>query len=232
MDVRMSLIDHLEELRTRILKVLVVLVILFLVCFAFHEPLTRWLLLPADGVKLIFTSPEETFIASLRVAFLGSLYLGTPWIITQAIAFVFPGLTWSERRWVLPLGVFSFLLFSLGIFFSYYFLLPVGLKFLLGFGPHEVEPMLSIGKYLGFSATLLFATGLSFELPLVLLGCSLVGVVDSTRLRAYRHYAFLGAFVLGGVVTPSTDIFTQGLLAAALYSLYEVSIVVIRLARR
>ncbi|MGE5706916.1 MAG: twin-arginine translocase subunit TatC [Bacteroidota bacterium] len=220
----MPLLDHLEELRARLIRVIVAFLLLTLLCFAFHEPLLRLMLRPAGEVKLIFTGPAESFLASLRVVFACGFYLTLPILLHEGISFVRPGLTLRERRWALPLLVASFLLFSLGVVFAYFLLLPVGLKFLLTFGPTEIQAMISIGHYIGFAAALLLATGLSFQLPLVLLILASLGIVDGKKLKEARKYALLGAFVAGGVLTPSTDLFTQALLAGALYLLYEVSI--------
>jgi sec-independent protein translocase protein TatC len=113
--------------------------------------------------------------------------------------------------------------------FSYFLLLPAGLQFLVGFAPPEVKALLSVGKYLSFAAGLMFATGLAFQLPLFLLGASAAGVVTSYFLARYRRQAFFAAFVAAAIITPSIDIFTQVVLAGALYLLFELSIVFIRL---
>lgn len=237
----MNVLDHLEELRWRIIKSLAALIVGAMVVFAFNAQLIHLLERPlqpgslpfgsglANPVQLIFTSPGEYFMAVMKVALLGGVYLGLPVILYQLLAFIAPGLTPQERRWAIPTVTAAFVLFTVGIVFSYFFLLPAGLQFLVGFAPADVKAMLSIGKYISFSAGLMFATGLAFQLPLFLLGASVMGLVTSYYLARYRRHALLVAFVLGAIITPSVDIFTQSILAIALYLLFELSIVLIRL---
>ncbi len=229
---QMTFLEHLEELRWRLLKTVSAIAVGTLLAFVFHQHLVTWLLKPAEGIELIFTAPAEYFMVTLRVAFFAGLYLSLPVLLYQVIAFVAPGLTPGERRWTLPMLVAAFLLFTTGALFSYFFLLPVGLKFLVGFAPEGIDPLLSIGSYLSFAASLVFASGLSFELPLVLFFLSLMGLVTSTKLKEFRRYFLIVALVVAAVVTPSPDIFTQGILAVALMGLYELSILLVKGIKR
>lgn len=228
----MTFIEHLEELRWRIIKALLALVVGFVVSFVFNRQLLTWLSVPAGHVRFIFTSPAEYFMASLKVALFAGLYLSLPVILYQAIAFLAPGLTPTERRWVVPISLGSFLLFTLGAAFAYYALLPAGLRFLIGFAPASVTPMLAIGTYLGFAASMLFAAGFIFELPLVLLALAMIGVVSSGLLARFRRVAIVAALAIGAIITPSADIFSQVMLAGALILLYESSIWLIRFTGR
>lgn len=228
----MTFVEHLEELRWRIVKSLVALLVGFVACFAFHRELMTWLSRPAGGVEFIFTAPGEYFMAALKVAFYGGLYLALPVILYQSLAFLAPGLTPHERRWVIPITLGSFLLFTAGAAFSYVLLLPAGLHFLLGFSPASIAPMLSIGTYLGFAAALVFAAGLVFELPLVLLALALVGILSSRMLAGFRRVAFVAALAVAALISPSGDIFSQVMLALALILLYELSVWLIRLTGR
>ncbi|HEY9897835.1 MAG TPA: twin-arginine translocase subunit TatC [Pantanalinema sp.] len=225
----MTFVEHLEELRWRIVKSLAALAAGFGLAFVYSRLLMAWLSVPAGDTRFIFTSPAEYFMASLKVAFFAGLYLALPVILYQLVAFVAPGLTPTERRWVLPVVAGSFLLFTAGGAFAYYALLPAGLHFLLGFAPSTVAPMLSIGTYLGFAASLLFASGFIFELPLVLLALAWIGVVSSAMLARFRKVAIVLALAIGAVITPSADIFSQLMLALALVLLYELSVWLIRL---
>jgi sec-independent protein translocase protein TatC len=237
----MSVFEHLEELRWRLIKCFAAVIAAAIVVFAFNNPIIQFLEGPlkpgstpftpanATQVVLIFTSPGEYFMAVVKVALLGGLYLALPILLYQILAFVGPGLHPHERRWAMPTIFGAFVFFTIGLVFSYYLLLPAGLQFLVGFAPADVKPMLSIGKYLGFAAGLMFATGLAFQLPLFLLGASVVGVVTSYFLAKYRRQAFLASFVLAAVLTPSIDIFSQVMMASALYLLFELSIFLIRL---
>jgi len=229
---QLTFLEHLEELRWRLLKTVSAITAATLLAFVFHRPLVTWLLKPTGSLQLIFTAPAEYFMVTLRVAFFAGLYLSLPVLLYQVIAFIAPGLTAAERRWTLPMLAAAFLLFTSGALFSYFFLLPVGLKFLVGFAPEGIAPMLSIGSYLSFAASLVFASGLSFELPLVLFFLSLMGIVSSAKLMNFRRYFLIVALVVAAVVTPSPDIFTQGMLALALMALYELSIVLIKGIKR
>lgn len=237
----MSVLEHLEELRWRIVKSLGALTLTSALVFFFNNPIIQVLERPLNPalnllgpgqtqvVKLIFTSPGEYFMAVVKIALLGGLYLALPVMLYQLLAFISPGLLPSERRWALPIVIGGFFFFTLGMVFSYFLLLPAGLQFLVGFAPPEVEALLSVGKYLGFAAGLMFATGLAFQLPLFLLGASAAGVVTSYYLKRFRRQAFFLSFVLAALITPSIDIFTQVMLAGALYLLFEFSIFLIRL---
>lgn len=229
---RMTFLEHLEELRWRLLKTVSAIAATTLLAFVFHQSLVTWLLKPVGGIELIFTAPAEYFMVTLRVAFFAGLYLSLPVLLYQLIAFVAPGLTSAERRWTFPMLAAAFLLFTGGALFSYFFLLPVALKFLLGFAPQGIAPLLSIGNYLSFSASLVFATGLVFELPLVLFFLSLMGLVTSAKLKHFRRYFLIIALIVAAVVTPSPDIFTQGILGMALMGLYELSILLIQGIKR
>lgn len=228
----MTFLEHLEELRWRLLKTVLAIGAGSVLAFIFHDPLVTWLLEPAEGIELIFTAPAEYFMVTLRVALYAGLYLSLPVALYQIIAFIAPGLTPAERRWTLPMLVAAFLLFTGGALFSYFFLLPVGLKFLVGFAPEGIEALLSIGSYLSFAATLVFAAGLCFELPLVLFFMSLMGIVTSAQLIQFRRYFLIVALAVAAVVTPSPDIFTQVMLAIALMGLYELSILLIKGIKR
>ncbi|MBM3266177.1 MAG: twin-arginine translocase subunit TatC [Candidatus Sericytochromatia bacterium] len=234
----MPLTDHLEELRWRIIKSAGALAAGFGVCFALHQQIITLLLAPAHRAaivhgNLVFTAPAEYFVAALKVSFFAGLFLSLPVLLYQVMAFVAPGLTNRERRWVVPMSVAAAVLFAAGAAFSYLALLPIGFKFLVGFAPQDVvQPMLSIGEVLSFSTLFLFATGGVFQLPLVLLAMSLVGIVSSGQLARFRRMAIVLAFLAGALLSPSPDVFSQGLLAAALLGLYEISIVLMKVARR
>lgn len=228
----MTLVEHLDELRGRLLKSLLALALTMALSLAMHRQLIAWLRAPAADTAFVFTAPPEYLMAALKVAFYAGLYLALPVILYQVLAFVAPGLHPHERRWVAPIAAGAFLLFSAGAAFAYWVLLPTGLHFLLTFSADAVTPMLSIGAYLGFAAALVFASGLIFELPLVLLALALAGLVSSRRLASWRRGALLVAIALGALITPGGDVFSQLLLAGALYGLYELSLALIRLIGR
>jgi len=224
----MPVFEHLEELRWRLIKALAAVAAGWALAFAFHQPILDWLIRPAGSTHFVFTAPAEMFVATLKVSFFAGLYVALPVVIYQLVAFVNPGLMPDERRWIVPITFGAFLLFTLGAAFSYFALLPAGLKFLIGFAPADIAPMLSVGTYLSFAAALLFAAGFVFQLPLVLLALALVGLITSGTLTRLRRVAWVLALALGAILTPSGDIFSQLMLAGALVVLYELSHLLIR----
>ncbi len=236
---QMSVVEHFEELRTRLIICLIAIVLASLLVFAYQESLfevLQWPLRGAGGAKttleLIITAPGEYFVSIVKVSLLGGIALSLPLLLYQLLAFIGPGLLEAEKRWAFPVVIGACVSFGLGAWFGFALLLPVGLQFLLGIAPQDVRPMLSVGKYLSFAAGLVFATGLCFELPIFLLAASRIGVVTSYSLVRYRKNVLVGAFILAAIITPSIDVFTQGLLAGAIYALFEFSILLIRITGR
>lgn len=236
----MSVVDHLEEMRWRIFKSLAAVSVASLGVFVYNGPVIRVLEAPLHApigpfggvvpqVSLIFTSPGEYFMAAVKISLLGGVYLALPVVLYQLLAFIGPGLLPAERRWAIPTVMGAFFFFTVGMLFAYFLLLPAGLAFLIGFAPTEVKALLQVGKYLGFAAGLVFATGLAFELPLFLLAASVLGVVTSYSLARHRRTALFVAFVVAAILTPSIDVFSQVMMAGALYMLFELSIFLIRL---
>lgn len=226
----MSLVQHLGELRRAILLSLVFILLSTVACFSYKDPLLQLLQAPAPkGLQFVFVGPAEAFMAVLQASVVTGLFLSLPFVLWQVYTFVAPGLTGKERRWGMPLVLAAYLLFAAGVAFSYLILLPVGIQFLIGFAPAGIAPMISIGRYIAFTTGLMLATGIAFELPLGVVLGYLMGLLSRAKLVQARKYVFLGAFVAGALVTPSVDILTMSLLAFALYGLYELSLLLIRL---
>lgn len=232
----MTFTSHLEELRQAIIISVTALFTSAGLCFYFNEKvisiLTDPLTSSVKNVDLVFTSPAEAFTSTIRASIIMGLIIVAPIILNRFYWFVSPGLTKKEKKYSLPILFSAYFLFLIGILFSYYLMLPFGVKFLIEFAPKNIKPMISIGNYISFSTTLVLATGLIFELPLLLLFLSFVGIVNSQMLVKNRKMAILGAFVIGAIVTPSVDMITQGILAFALYGLYELSILTIKTFER
>lgn len=228
----MTLVDHLEELRGRLFKAVVMVTVAALAGFAVNRQVFAWLMKPVQHVPMVFTNPVEAFKTTLLVSLYTGLAIALPGVLYQLVAFVSPGLKPQEKAWLVPMLVASMALFVLGGWFSYEALLPTGLRFLLGFAPSNVQAMLSLSEYLGFATTLVFAGGALCQLPIVLIALALVGVVRSEQLARGRRVAIVGALALGALLSPSPDIVTQGMMAGLLVSLYEISIWVIRFSGR
>ena len=192
------------------------------------------LLLPFAGLieqKLVFISPTEAFFVHLKIAIYAALGLSVPVILYQAWSFIAPGLLPGEKTKGLRLVVSSTIFFVVGAAFCYYMVLPMGLKFLIGYGGDLLLPMLSIGAFIGFCVKLMLVFGVVFQLPLIVIFLHGLGLVTIDQLKSYRGYIILSSFVVSAVITPP-DVFTQILLALPLMILYESSLIFIRIFKR
>jgi sec-independent protein translocase protein TatC len=227
-EVEMSISDHLEELRMRIFYSLIGVAIAIAGCFTFVRPLVRVLELPAGDVKFLQLAPGEFFFVSIKVAGYSGLVLSSPWILYQIIQFVLPGLTRRERKILAPVVLGSGLLFFAGLFFAYKLLIPAALNFFVSYGGDVVEQSWSIDRYFEFVLLLMFSTGLAFQIPVIQLILSFLGIISSKQMLGSWRYVLLGAVILGAILTPSTDPLTQSLLASAVLSLYFGGIGLVR----
>jgi len=223
-EVEMSLVDHLEELRWRILRSLIAVVVGAGLCLVVVRPLVRLLEQPAQGIRFLQLAPGEFLFVSLKVAGYAGLTLALPWVLFEVLGFVLPGLTRRERRLVAPAVAGSSLLFLAGLVFAWWALLPAALRFLVSYGADVVEPIWSIERYLDFVLLLMVATALAFQLPVLQLLLGALGLIDApTMLRAWR-WVVLASALAGAVLTPSTDPVTMLLLAGAITALYLVGV--------
>ena len=229
-EVEMTLVEHLEELRWRVLRSLLAVVIGAGFCLLFVRPLVRWLEMPAAGIRFLQLAPGEFLLVSLKVAGYAGLTLALPWVLFELLAFVLPGLTRRERRLVAPAVAGSSLLFLAGLAFAWWALVPAALRFLVSYGADVVEPIWSIERYLDFVLLLMVATALAFQLPVLQLLLGALGLIDApTMLRAWR-WVVLGSALAGAVLTPSTDPITMLLLSGAITALYLVGVGLVALS--
>lgn len=229
----LTILEHLQELRQRLIIAAGALLLCTIASLVFTQWLLEWLTAPAknevEDLAIVYTEPLEYWGTYFRVALLAGFALSMPVIVYQLLAFVGPGLTRQERRWVYPIVVGASLSFLGGAAFAYYVELPPALRFLLGFSGDVAEPFIKIGSYINFVTRLMLVTGLVFELPLVVMGLAKLGVVDSRRLLGWWRYALVLAFVVAAVVTPSIDPVTQSLVAGPIIVLYFAGIVLAKL---
>lgn len=219
-DVEMSLFDHLDELRQRLLSAVIAIAVCVVACFAGVRQIVELLEVPAQGAKFLQLSPGEYFFVSIKVAGYSGILLASPFILYQIIQFVLPGLTRRERRLIGPVVLGSSVLFFAGLGFAYIALVPAALNFFISYGADVVEQMWSIDRYFEFVLLLLFSTGLAFQIPVIQLLLGLLGIVGSNQMLSGWRYVLLGAAILGAVLTPSTDPVTQSLLGGAVLFLY------------
>jgi len=218
----LTLVEHLEELRKRIIICLLSIFICAVVCYFYSDKILMLLSTSID--KFVFLKPTEAFVARIKVSFYSGLFVSMPVVIYQIWKFVYPGLLEIERRvlyWIVP---FSYLLFVFGVIFAFFVVLPIGIKFLLNYGTENIQPMISIGSYISFVTIFLLAFGIIFQLPLVILLLTKLGIVSPKWLITNRKYAILIIFILAAMLTPGPDIFSQFLMAIPTLLLYEISI--------
>ena len=232
----MPFMAHLEELRTRLVHSAIAVVVGFLAAYAFKEKLYYWLSVPLKnamppGAKLIYTAPAEAFFTYLKIAFLAGLVAASPVIFYEIWRFVSPGLYDHEKKAIWPFVLISSVLFIAGAVFCYAVVFPYAFQFFMSFATDDIVPMLSLKQYLSFSSTLLFAFGVVFQLPLILVFLGRIGVVNHRMLRRNRKFAVLIMFVAAALFTPP-DVVSQILMAMPLLLLYEISIWMVAAAER
>ena len=229
----MTLIEHLEELRRRLIIVLVTVLGGAGLCLFFAGTILDILRapLPEAYSTIYFTNPADAFSAQLKIAGFGGIALAMPMILFQVWRFVTPGLLANERRFVWPVMLGAVLLFATGIVVGYV-VIPYALAFLLGFARPGLEPLLTIDGYIGFVTTMLLGFGVILEFPIVLVGLARVGVLSYARLAASRRWAVLVIVLLAIVLTPGGDPISPLILSSVMYLLFEGSLLVIRASRR
>ncbi len=226
----MTLLEHLDELRSRLVKSLIAIVVTTAFSFLFAERFLKLLLVPAGNVQTVFLTPTEGFLTYMRAALLSGLGLAMPVIAYQALRFVGPGLKANERKYLylaLPMAALSFVV---GVAFAYFVMLPAALGYLGQFGSEIAETNWAVGEYIAFVTNLVFWIGIVFETPLLVFVLSKLGLVKPALLSKNRRYAVLIIAIVAAVITPTADPFNMLLLMGPLIILYEISIWVAKLA--
>lgn len=229
----MTMVEHLEELRRRLMVVIAAIAIAAVVGFLVSEPILTILRqpLPTEFDTLFFTSPGGAFFARLKIAGFVGVALAMPVILYEVYKFVTPGLMPGERRLLWPFLLVALLLFALGVVIGY-LVLPMALNFLFGFAGEGIEPLPTIEEYIGFVTTLLLVFGLMLQFPVVLFVLARLGIVTPAWLASRRRWAILIIAIVSAVSTPGGDPFSMVILALLMYGLFEATLVVVRVLQR
>ncbi len=250
-ELRMPFWSHLEELRKRIVRSIILIAVGFGVCFNYSEDILRLLMWPMNTKmvlqssypfisvtpnvspqKLHYATLIEPFWSHLKIALIAGIMLVFPFIMYQVWKFISPGLLQKERKYVGYFVFFSSLFFGIGVLFCFLLLLPFAIPFLLTYKTEDLIAIIRIGDYIDFVLKFLLASGVVFELPLIIVLLSRMGIVSPDWLAKYRKFAFLGAFILGAILTPTPDVFNQTILSIPIYLLYETGILLARIFGR
>jgi sec-independent protein translocase protein TatC len=232
----MTLLEHLDELRFRLVRCCIAVGIGFLACYGFAEQLFGYLVAPLLAVMpetstLIFTELPEAFFTYLKISIVAGMFLTSPYIFYQIWAFIAPGLYDEEKKYIIPMAGVSALFFASGACFGYFIVFPFAFDFFMSFNNETIQAMPKLGEYLGFSLKLLIAFGLIFEMPLFAFFGARIGILTAAAMRKARKVAVLCFFIVAAILTPP-DVISQLLMAGPLLLLYEVSIYVAKIFGR
>ncbi|HET8647792.1 MAG TPA: twin-arginine translocase subunit TatC [Vicinamibacteria bacterium] len=226
----MSFLEHLEELRVRLIHSVAALIVAFGACWNFHDRLFVFLTAPLrrayPQVEFIFTSPSEALMLHMKMAFFVGIFVAAPYVLYQVWLFVSPGLYTHEKAYALPFILAGTLFFLGGAAFGHFFLFPLTFRFMVGFGGPGMKFMPKVGEYYTFYSWFLLGLGLVFQLPVVVFVVSRIGLVTPRFLIRNFKYAILVAFAISAVITPTPDVVTQSLLALPMLGLYLLGILV------
>ena len=226
------LLDHLIELRTRLIRAMLVIVGLMIVCFFFAKNIFDLMLIPYRSVvpaeqladfHLIYTAPQEYFFTQLSLALFGAVFIGFPYLAVEIYGFVAPGLYKKERRAFIPYLVATPVFFILGAAMVYFAVLPMAMRFFQSMQTEDIQMLVKVSEYLGLAMTLILAFGICFQLPVVLTLLAQIDLVNTKALKSGRKYAVVGILIFAAFITPPDPISQIGL-AVPMYLLYELSI--------
>ena len=227
----MPFLDHVEELRWRIIKSIVAVAVMGLIAFVFADYIFKFITIPLGDIKLHFTEITGSFYAYLKISFFSGIFGGLPIVAYQVWKFVAPGLYRKEKVMITPIVAWSTILFLGGAAFCFFIVLPFALKFLISYGEEFMTPIITVTSYISFAGLLLIAFGLAFQLPVVGYFLGKIGLVTPRILGKGRPYAII-VFLIGAAILTPPDVFTQVVLAGPMYLLYEVTIIIVRITGR
>jgi sec-independent protein translocase protein TatC len=234
---RMTFVEHLEELRLRLVHSLVALVVGFAACWSFRERIFHFLTQPLrnaypEGKEFIYTGPAEALFLYMKMAFFVGIFVAAPYILYQVWAFISPGLYPNERMWAVPFIFFGTLFFLGGAAFGHFFLFPITFRFLVGFGGTDMQYLPKTEDYFTFYSWFLLGLGVVFQVPVIIFVLARLGLVTPGFLIRQWKWVVLLSFVISAVITPTPDMVTQTLLAVPMVGLYLLGVLVAALFGR
>lgn len=224
-DGSMSILAHLEELRWRLIRSIIAVIVCSGICYYFIEDIMAFISQPVG--KLYYLQPSEAFFTYLKVSICCGFILALPIVFYQLWCFVLPALTIKERYIAAVIVPSSVILFLSGLAFSFFLVMPAALKFFGGFGSESLLPMFSVARYFDFLFSFILPFGFVFELPLVVVIAAKLGLLSSKFLGEKQRYVIFFSFVIGAIITPTPDIFTQTMIALPMIVLYELSYLIV-----
>jgi len=250
-ELKMPFWSHLDELRKRIVNSAIAIGIGFIACFYYSEAILGFLLLPMNSTMtfhgsfpflefvpnkttqdLYFTTLTEPIMSHLKIGFIGGMMLMIPVILYQVWKFIAPGLMPRERKYAGQFVFFATLFFAIGVLFCFFLLLPFAVQFLVTYKTEHLKPIIKLADYIDFTLKFMLAAGAVFELPLIMIVLGRIGIIKTESLTKFRKYAFLISFVIGGIITPTPDVFNMTLMSLPIYVLYELGILGVRIFGR
>ena len=224
----MSFLEHLDELRVRLIRCLIALCVTFIICWFFRDPIFHFLTQPMrqafPDVKFIATAPSEALMLKMKMAFFVGIFVALPYMLYQVWAFVAPGLYGHEKAYALPFILSGTVFFLAGAAFGHYYLFPITFGFLGTFGGPDIQFLPKVGEYYTFYSWFLLGLGLVFQLPVVIFVLARIGLVTPRLLMRHFKWAVLAAFIIAAIITPTPDMVTQSLLAIPMLGLYLVGV--------
>lgn len=224
-DSRLTLVEHLRELRKRLIISIIAIIAGAVLCFNFIEEIVELIMRPGQGLDFIYLSPPELFIAYIKISLVLGLIISLPVVLYQIWMFVQPGLKDNERKLASLILIVGILFFLIGVTFAYLVVIPMTINFFLEMTAENIEPLFSFNNYVSFISSIILSFGLVFELPLVVILLTQLGFVTPRLLKKSRKFVILGIFIIAAILTPP-DLVSQTLMAIPMLILFEVSIII------
>nr|QVQ56756.1 Sec-independent protein translocase component TatC [Erythrocystis saccata] len=224
----MPLLEHIEELKNRIILTFLIFIVLLSLCLVYTKQICGVLQQPALGIKFLQLAPGEYLFVSIKIATYTAIFITSPFMLYQAIKFISPGLTKKENQYVIPTSIFSLCLFFIGIVFSYKTIIPITLNFFINYGSNIIEPIWSFEQYFNFISFTLLSTGICFQLPVLQIILGLTKIIKwETMLKQWKYITFI-ATIISAIITPSTDPITQLFMTFTIVILYMIGILILK----